>query len=88
MNKINRDSEYNIGANIANLRRANNMTQEALAAELQKMGLVMSQSQLAHIEAGRQNAGTAVLVGLKIIFGCDYGDFFKGFEARLKSSYQ
>lgn len=77
--------DLNISKNIVMLRKAAGMTQNYVAIQLQTMGLNISRSRLSMIELGRLNVPVGVLVGLKIIFKCDYANFFAGLEETLTS---
>jgi len=76
-------SDINISENIVKLRKAAKMTQNYVAIQLQVMGLKISRSRLSMIELGRLNVPISVLVALKIIFKCEFSDFFVGLEDKL-----
>lgn len=76
-------SDLNISENITKLRKEAGMTQNYVAIQLQTMGLNISRSRLSMIELGRLNVPVSVLVALKVIFKCDYSNFFIGLEEKL-----
>lgn len=78
--------DMDIKDNIKALRLKNDMSQAMVAAKLQTMGVKMSRSWFSAIELGKRNVPVRVLVGLKIIFKCNYEDFFAGLEQELISS--
>ena len=59
------------------------MTQDETIAKLQLMGLPISKSTYAKIETNRMNIKISELVGLKIIFGVSFEDFFKDLEKEI-----
>ena len=75
--------DLDIKDNLQKLRRQSGLSQEAVAAKLQLMGVNMSRSWLSAIELGKRNVPVKVLVGLKVIFNCQYDDFFEGLESEL-----
>jgi len=76
-------SDLNISPNIVRLRKNAKMTQNYVAIRLQTMGLNISRSRLSMIELGRLNIPISLLIALKLIFKCDYSEFFLGFEEML-----
>ena len=76
-------SDITISENIVKLCKAEGLTQNYVAIQLQTMGLNISRSRLSMIELNRLNVPVSVLVGLKIILKCEYSDFFKGLEEKL-----
>ncbi len=81
MQKIRPDLDF--GKNIQAIRRSKNMTQDETIAKLQLMGLPISKSTYAKIETNRMNIKISELVGLKIIFGVSFEDFFKDLEKEI-----
>lgn len=75
--------DMDIKDNIKELRSKSGLSQSEVAAKLQTMGIKMSRSWLSAIELGKRNVPVRVLVGLKIIFNCNYEDFFLGLEEKL-----
>lgn len=73
-------SDLNLGGNIRKLRIRSGMTQEQVVAKLQVMGLPISRSSYAKIEANLLNIRVSELVGLRNIFNCRFEDFFEGLE--------
>lgn len=76
-------NDLNISENIVKLRKEAGMTQNYVAIRLQTMGLNISRSRLSMIELNRLNVPVSMLVALKIIFNCDYSNFFDGLEAKI-----
>ena len=76
-------SDISISTNIVKLRKAAGLTQNYTAIQLQTMGLNISRSRLSMIELNRLNVPVSVLVALKMIFKCEYSDFFVGLEDKL-----
>lgn len=76
-------NDLDMSTNLVRLRKAAGMTQNYVAIQLQTMGLNISRSRLSMIELGRLNVPISVLVAMKIIFKCDYLDFFEGLEEKL-----
>ncbi len=70
--------DLDIGRNIQALRRANGLTQEQVVAKMQLMGLNMSKSTYAKLETNRMNIRISELAALRLIFGVEYQDFFRG----------
>lgn len=75
--------DMSISPNIVRLRKSAKMTQSYVAIRLQTMGLNISRSRLSMIELGRLNVPVSVLVALKVIFKCEYEDFFVGLEENM-----
>jgi transcriptional regulator with XRE-family HTH domain len=63
---------------LRDLRYKHNFSQEKLCVELQKNGCDIARSCYAKYEAGELNVKVSVLSALKIIYDCQYEDFFKG----------
>lgn len=77
MSKILQD--LNIGPNLRTLRKARQLTQNDVCAQLAtKFGRPMLQSTYAQIETGTRNIYVSDLIALKQIFHCTYDDFFHG----------
>ena len=66
-----------LGRNIQTVRMEKDMTQKEVIEKLELMGVLMSRSTLANIEAGRRNIKASDLKALKILFDVDYEEFFK-----------
>ena len=75
--------DVNISKNIVRLRKKARMTQKYVSNQLEMMGLKMCRSRLSMIELNRLNVPVSILVGMKIIFQCEYADFFEGLEEML-----
>jgi len=78
-------NDLSISGNIVKLRKRAGMTQNYVAIQLQTMGLNISRSRFSMIELGRLNVPVSMLVALKIIFKCNYSDFFEGLEEQLEA---
>ncbi len=76
-------TDMGIASNLVKLRKEANMTQNYVAIQLQTMGLNISRSRLSMIELGRLNVPVSMLVALKILFKCEYADFFYGLEEKM-----
>ena len=74
--KIRRDR--NMGDNLRRLRSQSGLSQEKLCAELQRRGCDIGRTTYAKYEAGELNIRTSVIIELKKLYGCIYGDFFEG----------
>ena len=72
-----------IGKNIQNIRKNNNLTQDQTVAKLNLLGITISKSTYAKIETNRMNIKVSELVALKIIFNTDYTEIFSGLEDGL-----
>ena len=72
--KIRRD--LNMGDNLRRLRTQAGLSQEKLCAELQRRGCDIGRTTYAKYEAGELNIRASVIVALKEIYDCSYGDFF------------
>lgn len=75
--------ELELADNIVKLRKASGMTQNYVAIQLQTMGLNITRARLSMIELKRLNVPVELIVALKIIFKCEYCDFFEGLEEEL-----
>lgn len=76
--KIRRDR--NMGDNLHRLRLAHKISQEKLAAELQRRGCDIGRTTYAKYESGELNIRASVLIELRKIYGCSYDDFFAGLD--------
>lgn len=76
MEKLKQD--LNIGKNIQNLRKAQQLSQKDVTIQMNLRGRMISVSRYAHIEQGRQNLYVSDLIMLKEILDASYEDFFKG----------
>ena len=72
-----------IGKNIQNIRKNNNLTQDQTVAKLNLLGIAISKSTYAKIETNRMNIKVSERVALKIIFNTDYTEIFSGLEDGL-----
>jgi transcriptional regulator with XRE-family HTH domain len=63
---------YSIGKNIARLRKAKNLSQLDICAEIK-----MEKSNLSSIENGRQNVTTLTLRKISNAIGCEVKEFFE-----------
>ena len=76
--KLRRDR--NIGSNLKFLREKHNISQEKLCALLQRRGCDIGRSTYAKYENGELNIKVSVLIELRKIYDCAYGDFFEGLD--------
>lgn len=74
--KIRQDK--NIGSNFKELRIKSGLSQEKLCVKLQIRGCDLIRSTYAKYESGILNVRVSVLNELKLIYHCEYDDFFKG----------
>lgn len=74
MQKIRPDLD--IGSNIRSLRLDCKLTQDAVVAKMQLMGLSISRSTYAKIESNLMNIKVSELIALTFIFHCEFNDFF------------
>lgn len=70
-------SDKILGENIKRIRMQCGLTQEQTVAKLQVLGSPLSRSTYSLIEMGRGNLFVNDLVGLQIVFGVSYEEFFK-----------
>ena len=73
--------------NIVRLRQDSGLSQESIAARLQTMGINYTRGRLSMIETKKRPPTALLLVGLKIIFACNYDDFYSAAEKQLAESY-
>lgn len=76
-------NDLDIADNIVILRKRAGMTQNYVAVRLQTMGLNITRSRLSMIELKRLNVPVSLIVALKIIFKCEFSEFFDGLEHQL-----
>ncbi len=76
-------ADETIAENIARLRNEKKLSQYTVAAQLQAMGLNYSRSRLSMIERKQRAIPASLIVGLSIVFGCAYEDFFEELDAAL-----
>ncbi len=76
-------ADETIAENIARLRHEKKLSQYTVAAQLQAMGLNYSRSRLSMIERKQRVIPANLIVGLSIVFGCTYKDFFAELNATL-----
>ena len=76
-------TDLDISDNIVKIRKTAGMTQNYVSIRLQTMGLNITRSRLSMIELKRLNVPVSLLVALKMIFKCEYADFFDGLERQL-----
>ena len=81
--KLRRD--LNMGANLKKLRLENGYSQEKICAKLQLYGCDIIRSTYEKYEHGKLNIPISVIVALRIIYKCEYNDFFEGLEYELKN---
>ena len=66
-----------LGRNIQTVRMTKNMTPIEVVEQLQLMGIMISRSTLANIEAGRRNIQASDVKALQVLFDGEYSEFFK-----------
>lgn len=66
-----------LGKNIKRIRLQCGLTQEQTVARLQVLGSPLSRSTYSLIEMGRGNIFVNDLVGLQLVFGVPYEEFFR-----------
>ena len=76
--------DMGIGKNLRHLRKKSGLTQEQTVAKLQIMGFDITRSVYSRYEIDRLNIRISELVALKLIFNCEYSDFFAGMEDGLR----
>ena len=67
-----------IGYNLRKLRKASNLTQEQVVAQLQLRNLPTSRSIYSQIESGTYNIRISELIALAEIFHTDFNTIFNG----------
>lgn len=77
-----------LGENIKRIRLQAGMTQEQTVAKLQVLGSPLSRSTYSLIEMGRGNLYVTDLVGLQMVFGVSYEEFFKDIPPSRPSKSQ
>lgn len=71
--------DISIGQNLKSLRKKAKLTQREASAQLEILGVPMTEDILAKIEQGRYSVRISVLLALKQIYGIDsYDVFFDG----------
>ncbi len=71
--------DLSIGPKLKALRKKSRLTQREVSAQLETMGISMTESILAKIEQGRYSIRISVLLGLKAIYNVDtFDEFFAG----------
>lgn len=68
--------DISIGPNLKALRKKSGLLQKEVAAQLEIMGISMTEDILAKIEQGRYSVRISVLLGLKKIYRVDTFDAF------------
>lgn len=68
--------DISIGPNLKALRKKNGLLQKDVAAQLEIMGIPMTEDILAKIEQGRYSVKISVLLGLKKIYKINTFDEF------------
>lgn len=76
--KLRRDLD--MGDNLRMLRKKSGLSQENLCAELQRRSCDIGRSTYQKYETGELNIRISVLIQLRKIYGCSYGDFFEGLD--------
>ena len=68
--------DISIGNNIRALRKKARLTQEQVVTHLQLNGSELSRSSYSQIECGTYNIRVSELFILKVLFQCEFNDFF------------
>lgn len=68
--------DISIGQNLKSLRKKAKLTQREASAQLEILGVPMTEDILAKIEQGRYSVRISVLLALKQIYGIDSFDVF------------
>ena len=76
--KIKQVDDISLGNNLRNLRKASNLTQEQVVAQLQLRNLPTSRSIYSQIESGTYNIRISELIALTEIFHTDFNTIFDG----------
>lgn len=76
--------DISIGANLKALRKKAKLSQREASAQLEILGITMTEDILAKIEQGKYSIRISVLIGLKQIYRVDSFDaFFEGLHLRV-----
>ena len=75
--------DISIGANMRQLRQNADMTQDAVAAQLQVMGLTASREIVSQMELGRYSVRVSVLLALCELYNASISDFFDGLSLKV-----
>ncbi|NBI66397.1 XRE family transcriptional regulator [Pseudoflavonifractor sp. 60] len=71
--------DISIGANLKALRKKNGLLQKEVSAQLEVMGIPVTEGIIAKMEQGRYSVRISVLLALKKIYKMDsFDDFFTG----------
>lgn len=76
--KLKQVDDISLGNNLRNLRKATNLTQEQVVAQLQLRNLPTSRSIYSQIESGTYNIRISELIALTEIFHTDFNTIFNG----------
>ena len=76
--KLKQVNDISIGYNLRKLRKASNLTQEQVVAQLQLRNLPTSRSIYSQIESGTYNIRISELIALAEIFHTDFNTIFNG----------
>lgn len=66
------------------LRKKAGLSQEEVTVKLQRLGFNYGRGRLSMIETKKRPPSASLLVALKLIYHCDYQDFFDEVEASYK----
>lgn len=72
------NQDISIGGNLKKLRLRSQLSQEAVAAQLQLQGFTMSREVISQMELGRHNIRVSVLLALKELYNASFDDIFYG----------
>lgn len=82
MQKLKQEKKFGIGQNMRRLRQKMGYTQVQVAAKLGVYGIDISRETYNKIENNNYSIRIRELLALKMIFRCEYSDFFEGLEIK------
>lgn len=77
MDRVNQRTNHLLGRNIKDLRIKAGLRNIDTITKLQLLGVSVSSSTYAKVEAGANNPSVDMLIALTKILGCDFNAFFK-----------
>lgn len=72
--------DRNMGENLKILREKYGISQEKLCAELQRRDCDIGRTTYAKYESCELNIRISIIIELRKIYNCNYGDFFTGLD--------
>lgn len=78
--KLKQVHDISLGNNLRELRKAANLTQEQVVAQLQLRNFPTSRSTYSQIESGTYNIRISELIALAEIFHTDFNTIFNGLD--------